>query len=233
MQDATPITLGQEFSGYYGQVQNGIEKLNDSLKWLSKVALGGTAVGTGINTHKDFARLVCKDISDSTNLEIIETEMKLADLESIQKRLDKKNKKNVNIEELKLLQTAQKIIDEDGDLTLITNEFDEKLCGKEDRYWAQDVARDGHSIYYDSSLIAQHHYTENGSTWKGQSWSNSARTEDEETTADLSFPSDWTTTAVIDRWGVGSWSGYYAANFTLSDVSIKWDSGKPDIGWLS
>ena len=61
------------------------------------------------------------------DLEIIETEMKLADLESIQKRLDKKNKKNVDIEELKLLQTAQKIIDEGGDLTLITNEFDEKL----------------------------------------------------------------------------------------------------------
>ncbi len=61
------------------------------------------------------------------DLEIIETEMKLADLESIQKRLDKKNKKNVNIEELKLLQEAQKIIDEDGDLTLITNKFDTKL----------------------------------------------------------------------------------------------------------
>ena len=74
LQDATPITLGQEFSGYYGQVQNGIEKLNDSLKWLSKVALGGTAVGTGINTHKDFARLVCKEIAKSTNLEIIETD---------------------------------------------------------------------------------------------------------------------------------------------------------------
>ena len=61
------------------------------------------------------------------DLEIIETEMKLADLESIQKRLDKKNKKNVDIEELKLLETAQKIIDEDGDLTFISNEFDEKL----------------------------------------------------------------------------------------------------------
>ena len=61
------------------------------------------------------------------DLEIIETEMKLADLESIQKRLDKKNKKNVDNEELKLLETAQKIIDEDGDLTLITNEFDKKL----------------------------------------------------------------------------------------------------------
>ena len=61
------------------------------------------------------------------DLEIIETEMKLADLESIQKRLDKKNKKNVDNEELKLLEAAQKIIDEDGDLALITNEFDEKL----------------------------------------------------------------------------------------------------------
>ena len=61
------------------------------------------------------------------DLEIIETEMKLADLESIQKRLDKKNKKNVDNEELKLLKTAQKIINEDSDLTLITNEFDEKL----------------------------------------------------------------------------------------------------------
>ena len=60
-------------------------------------------------------------------LEIIETEMKLADLESIQKRLDKKNKKNVDIEELKLLEEAQKIIDEDGDFSLIINEFDEKL----------------------------------------------------------------------------------------------------------
>jgi len=74
LQDATPITLGQEFSGYYGQIQNGVEKLNDTLKWLSKVALGGTAVGTGINTHKDFARLVCKEIAKSTNLEIIETD---------------------------------------------------------------------------------------------------------------------------------------------------------------
>ena len=74
LQDATPITLGQEFSGYYGQIQNGVEKLNDTLKWLSKVALGGTAVGTGTNTHKDFARLVCKEIAKSTNLEIIETD---------------------------------------------------------------------------------------------------------------------------------------------------------------
>ena len=67
------------------------------------------------------------------DLEIIETEMKLADLESIQKRLDKKNKKNVDNDELKLLEKAQKIIDEDGDLTLITNEFDKKTLKK---FWS-------------------------------------------------------------------------------------------------
>ena len=61
------------------------------------------------------------------DLEIIETEMKLADLESIQKRLDKKNKKNTYIDELKLLETAQKIIDEGGNLELILNGFDKKL----------------------------------------------------------------------------------------------------------
>jgi Predicted GTPase, probable translation factor len=63
------------------------------------------------------------------DLEIIETEMKLADLESIQKRLEKKNKKNLDNEEVKMLETAQKIIDEDGDLKII-NEFDEKLLKK-------------------------------------------------------------------------------------------------------
>ncbi len=61
------------------------------------------------------------------DLEIIETEMKLADLESIQKRLEKKNKKNVSIEELKMLEMAQKIIDEGDNLELIINGFDKKL----------------------------------------------------------------------------------------------------------
>ncbi len=61
------------------------------------------------------------------DLEIIETEMKLADLESIHKRLDKKNKKNIDTEELKLLNIAQQIIDEDGNFELIRNEFEDKL----------------------------------------------------------------------------------------------------------
>ena len=66
------------------------------------------------------------DVNPVRDLEIIETEMKLADLESIQKRLDKKNKKNVENEELKLLELAQKIINQDEDLKLITNGFDHK-----------------------------------------------------------------------------------------------------------
>ncbi len=75
----------------------------------------------------DDIQNVNPNVNPVRDLEIIETEMKLADLESINKRLDKKNKKNVIIEELKLLETAQKIIDEDSDLSLITSEFDEKL----------------------------------------------------------------------------------------------------------
>ncbi len=75
----------------------------------------------------DDIQNVNPNVDPVRDLEIIETEMKLSDLESIQKRLDKKNKKNVNIEELRLLEASQKIIDEDGDFSLIINEFDEKL----------------------------------------------------------------------------------------------------------
>ena len=75
----------------------------------------------------DDIQNVNPNVDPVRDIDIIETEMKLADLESIQKRLDKKNKKNVDNEELKLLEAAQKIINEDGDLALITNEFDEKL----------------------------------------------------------------------------------------------------------
>ena len=77
--------------------------------------------------ESDDIQNVNPNVNPVRDLEIIETEMKLADLESIQKRLDKKNKKNVDNDELKLLEKAQKIIDEDGDLTLITNEFDKKI----------------------------------------------------------------------------------------------------------
>ena len=66
--DATPLTLGQEFSGYVSQLDHGIIALKNTLDHLSELALGGTAVGTGINTPKGYAALVAKYISEFTEL---------------------------------------------------------------------------------------------------------------------------------------------------------------------
>ncbi|MEE9213576.1 MAG: class II fumarate hydratase [Thermodesulfobacteriota bacterium] len=66
LQDATPIRLGQEFSGYESMVEHGIERIQNSSANLSELAIGGTAVGTGINTHPRFARLVCQRLSKLT-----------------------------------------------------------------------------------------------------------------------------------------------------------------------
>lgn len=55
LQDATPIRLGQEFAGYAGQIERSIDRVRSAACGLSELALGGTAVGTGINTHPDFA----------------------------------------------------------------------------------------------------------------------------------------------------------------------------------
>ena len=60
LQDATPIRLGQEFRGYAGQIERGIRRLRRAQEELSEVALGGTAVGTGVNTHPEFASRVCE-----------------------------------------------------------------------------------------------------------------------------------------------------------------------------
>ena len=62
--DATPFTLGQEFSGYAAQLDNAIQRIDGCLPRLYQIALGGTAVGTGINTHKDFPVKVAKEIAD-------------------------------------------------------------------------------------------------------------------------------------------------------------------------
>ncbi len=72
LQDATPITLGQEFSGYYAQIQFGIERLSDSMKRVFELAQGGTAVGTGLNTHPEFAQRVAAKIAESTKLPFVE-----------------------------------------------------------------------------------------------------------------------------------------------------------------
>lgn len=68
LMDATPLTLGQEFSGYVAQLDYGLKALRNTLDHLSDLALGGTAVGTGINTPKGYAENVAKYIADFTGL---------------------------------------------------------------------------------------------------------------------------------------------------------------------
>ncbi len=68
LMDATPLTLGQEFSGYVSQLDHGIKALKNTLDHLSELALGGTAVGTGLNTPKGYDVLVAKYIAEFTEL---------------------------------------------------------------------------------------------------------------------------------------------------------------------
>ena len=74
LMDATPITLGQEFSGYSKMIENSILRLENDLPFLFKLAQGGTAVGTGINTHKDFGKLIAKELSIVTGLNFSESD---------------------------------------------------------------------------------------------------------------------------------------------------------------
>ncbi len=69
--DATPLTLGQEFSGYAAQLDFGIKALKNTLDHLSELALGGTAVGTGLNTPKGYAKSVAKNIAELTDLPFV------------------------------------------------------------------------------------------------------------------------------------------------------------------
>ena len=71
LMDATPLTLGQEFSGYVAQLNHGIKALENTLAHLSELALGGTAVGTGLNTPKGYDVLVAKYIAEFTGLPFI------------------------------------------------------------------------------------------------------------------------------------------------------------------
>ena len=72
LMDATPIRLGQEFSGYASMIDHGISRLKGVRKDLSELAIGGTAVGTGINTHKDFGKKVAARISEATGVKFRE-----------------------------------------------------------------------------------------------------------------------------------------------------------------
>ena len=69
--DATPLTVGQEFSGYVAQLDHGLRAIRNSLPHLSELALGGTAVGTGINTPKDYAENVARHIAALTGLPFV------------------------------------------------------------------------------------------------------------------------------------------------------------------
>ena len=73
LQDATPIRLGQEFLGYAGQIERGIARVRHAQSELSEVALGGTAVGTGVNTHPEFAGRVCRRLSEMNGVNVHET----------------------------------------------------------------------------------------------------------------------------------------------------------------
>jgi len=72
LQDATPIRLGQEFGGYASQIEHGIRRLVSTRQSLSELAIGGTAVGTGINTHPEFAAKVTERISDLSGVHFTE-----------------------------------------------------------------------------------------------------------------------------------------------------------------
>jgi fumarate hydratase, class II len=72
--DATPLTLGQEFSGYATQVRKGVVRVDRAVLALRELAIGGTAVGTGLNGHPDFPRAVCQLLAEETGLAFVEAE---------------------------------------------------------------------------------------------------------------------------------------------------------------
>ena len=76
LMDATPLTIGQEFSGYVSQLNHGLKALKNTLEHLSELALGGTAVGTGLNTPKGYDVLVAQKIAEFTGLPFITAENK-------------------------------------------------------------------------------------------------------------------------------------------------------------
>ena len=80
LQDATPLTLGQEFSGYVAQLEHARAALRAALPQLYELAIGGTAVGTGLNTHPEFAARVCARVAQETGQPFVEAKNKFAAL---------------------------------------------------------------------------------------------------------------------------------------------------------
>lgn len=82
LMDAAPLTLGQEFSGFASQIEHGIEAIESCLPHLSEIALGGTAVGTGLNTHPKYANRVAEVISEITGFKFVTARNKFEALAS-------------------------------------------------------------------------------------------------------------------------------------------------------
>ena len=80
LQDATPLTLGQEFSGYQSQLEDCINRIQNAIKEIHFLAQGGTAVGTGLNTKKNFDKKICKEISKLTKINFRPSKNKFAAL---------------------------------------------------------------------------------------------------------------------------------------------------------
>ena len=80
LQDATPLTLGQEFSGYQSQLEDTISRIKHAMKEIFFLAQGGTAVGTGINTKKNFDKKICREISKITKISFKPAKNKFASL---------------------------------------------------------------------------------------------------------------------------------------------------------
>ena len=78
MQDAVPLTFGQEFSGYAAMIEDNIEKIKDGLKYVYPLTLGGTAIGTGINTHPNFTKIAISNIAEYTKLPFIPVKNRFA-----------------------------------------------------------------------------------------------------------------------------------------------------------
>ena len=83
LMDATPLTLGQEFSGYVHMLEADLRRIEFAQKDLFELALGGTAVGTGLNSHPEFAQLVAKEIAHRTHLPFVSAENKFAQLAAL------------------------------------------------------------------------------------------------------------------------------------------------------
>jgi fumarate hydratase class II len=87
LMDATPLTLGQEFSAFESQILNAIHEIEDAIPHMSELALGGTAVGTGLNTHIEFSQKVAEKISELSNIPFTTAKNKFEAISTIQSQV--------------------------------------------------------------------------------------------------------------------------------------------------